>query len=78
MAADIKISVNGSVIASKTGVSTLSASYDISSEGAYEFKATATADGKAIDEVYSVSWVGASPEREYPGGVPALSPAAFP
>ncbi len=70
MAADIQISVNGSVIASKTGVSTLSASYDISSEGAYEFKATATADGKTIDKVYSVSWVGASPEREYPGGVP--------
>ena len=36
----------------------------------YEFKATATADGKTIDKVYSVSWVGASPEREYPGGVP--------
>lgn len=72
MAADIKLSVNGTVIASASAATSLTKDYAIAQAGAYEFKATASAGGKTLERSYTVSMVDASPVRDYPGGTPRM------
>ncbi len=68
--ADITISVNGTTLATKTATRTLSTTYNIATGGTYEFKAVAVAAGETVEQSCTVSYVGASQARNYPGGVP--------
>ena len=68
--ADITISVNGTPIATKAATLSLAATYKIEQQGTYEFKAVATAGDATAEQSCTVSYVGASVARDYPGGVP--------
>ena len=70
MPATIEISVNGASLVKETNATAATATYSISATGTYEFKATATAGAQTLEKSCTVSYVGGSEAREYPGGVP--------
>lgn len=73
--ADISVTVNGSSIASGSGVS-LTASYTFATVGDYTVTATATAGGKTVTASREYCYVEASDQLAYPsnGGVPKMGP----
>jgi 1,4-alpha-glucan branching enzyme len=70
--ADLDISVNGTSIASKSGVTELTAEYKLENTGNYQVVATATAGGKTLSASKSYAMVGAAEAGIYPGGVPKM------
>lgn len=70
--ADLDISVNGTSIASKSGVTELTAEYKLENAGNYQVVATATAGGKTLSASRSYAMVGAAEAGIYPGGVPKM------
>lgn len=72
-AANITITVNGSMIASGSGTS-LECAYKFPSPGDYTVTATATSSDKTVAASKSYSYVNASAEQPYPGGQPKMGP----
>lgn len=73
-AANITISVNGSQIATKNGVSTLAASYTFPSMGDYIVTATATKGAETVASSLNYAYFAAPTAKNYPGGVPKMGP----
>ncbi len=71
-AADIKLTVNGTALASVSGKNELTAPYTISTTGNYVFEATATNNGTTITKRTSIAYPGQSTAGTYPGGVPKM------
>lgn len=69
--AAITLSVNGTEIASATGV-VLKKSYTFSTNGSYEVTAKAVYDGKTYTKTLSVAYPTQSVAGTYPGGVPKM------
>ncbi len=70
--ADIKVTCNGTMVASKTGATTLDFAYDVSKTGAYDFVATAVAGGQTVTRKLNIAYPGQSAPGTYPGGVPKM------
>lgn len=71
-AADLSISVNGTVIAEAKGTALLSKSYTFSGIGTYNVVGTAVYGGKTYTETINVAWPQPSTAADYPGGVPVM------
>lgn len=70
----ITIKVNGTQIASQSGVKTLTASYTFSTPGDYAITAEATSSGVTATATLNKCYVNASTAQNYPGGVPVMGP----
>ena len=72
---EISLSVNGSDVAAKSGVTTLSHDYKLTDLGNYEFVATAkNSAGQTITRAISICVPDNSSSVSYPGGVPKMGP----
>jgi len=71
-ATDLSLSVNGTQFASKSGATTLNASYNFSTTGNYTITGNSTFNGKPYEAVYEISYPAPSPALDYPGGVPLM------
>lgn len=73
----ITLTMNGSTIASKNGVTSLSHSYKFDNTGNYDFTATArNAAGQTVTRSISICVPGNSVAGNYPGGTPKMGPVA--
>ena len=71
-AADLTLRVNGTQFASKSGTTTLTASYNFTKAGNYTITGSSTYGGKPYEAVYEISYPAPSPAVDYPGGVPVM------
>lgn len=74
--ADVTIAANGEAFATKSGVTSMTASYNIATPGEYVFVATATAGDNLVSKTISVVYVSASKAGDYPGGTPEMGAVA--
>lgn len=71
-AATLSLSVNGTSVASRSGVSELKASYTFSAPGRYTVTGSAVYEGKTYTSTAEIAWPRPAEAAQYPGGVPKM------
>lgn len=71
-AADLKITVNGTQVASQTAARSLSATYNYDVRGIYTIVATATKGDETLSQTLQMNYSQPSPAQDYPGGTPVM------
>lgn len=76
-ACELTINVNGTKLASKSGVTSLTTTYKFATGGMYDFEATAkNSAGSTLSKKVSVYVPANSTASNYPGGTPKMGPVA--